>query len=49
MASIRKHIDGGSLVVIGITFVLFVVALFAKGFSHEMLLEAGVFPVSVKL
>jgi hypothetical protein len=49
MASIRKHIDGGSLVVIGITFVLFVVALFVKGFSREMLLEAGVFLVSVKL
>lgn len=49
MASMRKHIDGGSLVVIGITFGLFVVALFVKGFSHEMLLEAGVFLVSVKL
>jgi hypothetical protein len=49
MASMRKHIDGGSLVVIGITFVLFVVALFVKGFSREMLLEAGVFLVSVKL
>ena len=49
MATMRKHIDGGSLVVIGITFVLFVVALFVKGFSREMLLEAGVFLVSVKL
>ena len=49
MATMRKHIDGGSLVVIGITFGLFVVALFVKGFSHEMLLEAGVFLVSVKL
>ena len=49
MATMRKHIDGGSLVVIGITFGLFVVALFVKGFSHEMLLEGGVFLVSVKL
>ena len=49
MASMRKHIDGGSLVVIGITFGLFVIALFVKGFSREMLLEAGVFLVSVKL
>ncbi|HJV55859.1 MAG TPA: hypothetical protein VJ971_07780 [Methylomirabilota bacterium] len=49
MASMRKHIDGGSLVVIGTTFGLFVIALFVKGFSHEMLLEAGVFLVSVKL
>ncbi|HET8529605.1 MAG TPA: hypothetical protein VFO08_00540 [Methylomirabilota bacterium] len=49
MASMRKHIDGGSLVVIGTTFGLFVIALFVKGFSREMLLEAGVFLVSVKL
>ena len=46
---IRKHIDGGSLVVILMTLVLFVAALFEKGFSHDMLLEAGVFLVSVKL
>ncbi len=46
---IRKHVDGGSLVVILVTLVLFVAALFEKGFSHDMLLEAGVFLVSVKL
>jgi hypothetical protein len=46
---IRKHIDGGSLVVILVTLVLFVAALFEKGFSHDVLLEAGVFLVSVKL
>jgi hypothetical protein len=28
---------------------LFLLALFVKGFTHEMLLEAGVFLVSVKL
>jgi hypothetical protein len=49
MASMRKHIDGGSLVVIAITLALFVIALFEKGLSHDMLLEAGVFLVSVKL
>jgi hypothetical protein len=49
MASMRKHIDGGSLLVIVITLVLFVIALFEKGLSHDMLLEAGVFLVSVKL
>jgi len=32
-----------------ITFVLFAVALFAKGFTHDLLLEAGVLLVSVKL
>jgi len=49
MASLRKHIDTGSLVVIVLTLVLFVMALFEKGFTHEVLLEAGVFLVSVKL
>ena len=44
-----KFFDAGSLVVIVITFVLFVAALFAKGFTHDLLLEAGVFLVSVKL
>ena len=44
-----EHLDFGSLVVIVITFVLFVVALFVKGFVQDMLLEAGVFLVSVKL
>jgi hypothetical protein len=33
----------------GLTLVLFIVALFAKGFTHDLLLEAGVFLVSVKL
>ena len=38
-----------SLVVILITFILFVAALFVKGLKHDLLLEAGVFLVSVKL
>ena len=44
-----KHIDNGSMFVIITIFVLFVVALFVKGLAHEILLEAGVFLVSVKL
>jgi HAMP domain-containing protein len=44
-----RHLDRGSLIVILITFVLFVGALFAKGLSHDLLLEAGVFLISVKL
>jgi hypothetical protein len=44
-----KYFDAGSLIVILITFVLFVLALFTKGFTHDLLLEAGVFLVSVKL
>ena len=45
----NKNIDVASLVVIAITLVLFVLALFTKGFTHDLLLEAGVFLVSVKL
>ena len=49
MASRWRHLDTGSLAVMGLTLVLFVVALFAKGLTHDLLLEAGVFLVSVKL
>ncbi|MBU1054728.1 MAG: hypothetical protein KKC46_13020 [Proteobacteria bacterium] len=45
----REHFDVGSSVIIAITFVLFVLALFTKGLTHDLLLEAGVFLVSVKL
>lgn len=45
----RAYFDVGSLIVIVVTFVLFIVALFAKGFTHDLLLEAGVLLVSVKL
>jgi hypothetical protein len=47
--SMAKHFDGGSMIVIIVTFVLFILALFAKGFTQDLLLEAGVFLVSVKL
>ena len=45
----RNHFDPGSLVVIVLTLGLFLIALFAKGLTHDLLLEAGVFLVSVKL
>jgi len=35
--------------VITVTFLLFVVALFVKGIQHDVLLESAVFLVSVKL
>jgi hypothetical protein len=47
--NLSKHFDVGSLLVIAITFVLFVAAIFTTGFTHGLLLEAGVFLVSVKL
>ncbi|QXE92790.1 hypothetical protein KP001_09835 [Geomonas subterranea] len=48
MTQMRKN-DPGSIVVIIITFILFVAAVFFKGVTHDLLLEAGVFLVSVKL
>lgn len=44
-----KHYDPWAIVVIALTLILFVAALFLKGFSHDVLLETGVFLVSVKL
>ena len=49
MNETRKYFDAGSLLIIVITLVLFIIALFHKGFTQELLLEAGVFLVSVKL
>ncbi len=46
---LRDHFDGWSVVVIVLTFAFFVAALFVKGFTHDLLLEAGVFLVSIKL
>jgi cobalamin biosynthesis protein CobD/CbiB len=45
----NKHIDIGSLIIILITFFLFIIALFVKGLTKELLLEAGVLLVSIKL
>jgi hypothetical protein len=45
----RAILDIGSYITVGITLVLFVVALLVKGFTHDVLLEAGVFLVSIKL
>lgn len=44
-----KFFDSGTIFVIIVTGLLFIVALFVKGFTHELLLEAGVLLVSVKL
>jgi membrane protein implicated in regulation of membrane protease activity len=49
MPDIKGKLDLGSRLVIVITLALFVAALFVKGFGHDLLLEAGVFLVSVKL
>lgn len=44
-----KHFDPGIIIVIVITGLLFTVALFVKGFTNALLLEAGVLLVSIKL
>jgi hypothetical protein len=41
--------DPTSLAVIVCTLVLFILSLVEKGFTHEVLLEAAVFLVSIKL
>lgn len=45
----RKHFDFWSILVIVLTLILFVVALFITGLKHDLLLETGVFLISVKL
>ncbi len=47
--NISQHFGIGSIIVIVITFILFFVALFVKGFTHDLLIEIAVFLVSVKL
>ena len=45
----NKYFDTGAIIVIIVTFILFGVALFTKGWTHDLLLEAGVLLVSIKL
>lgn len=44
-----KHMDAGSMIVMALTFILFAGGAFTKGVTHDLLLEAGVFLVSLKL
>jgi hypothetical protein len=44
-----RYVDWASAGTIAITFALFAAAIWAKAFTHDLLLEAGVFLVSVKL
>jgi membrane protein implicated in regulation of membrane protease activity len=46
---IKKYLGPGTTLVLLITLALFIGALFFKGFTHDLLLEAAVFLVSVKL
>jgi hypothetical protein len=44
-----KSSDPWAILIIVLTCGLFSLALFLKGFTHDLLLEAGIFLVSVKL
>jgi hypothetical protein len=44
-----KSRDRAALVVIVLTTLLFIAALFLKGFTHDLLLEGAIFLVSAKL
>jgi hypothetical protein len=45
----KEYLSTTDLIVIIITIILFVIALFIKGLTHDMLLEAGILLVSVKI
>ncbi len=49
VSEMSNHSDIGSSIIIAFTFGLFAAAFLTKGFTHDLLLEAGVFLVSVKL
>jgi hypothetical protein len=49
MSRFHEHLDPASWLVLAVTLALFCTALFVKGLGHDLLLEAGVFLVSVKL
>jgi hypothetical protein len=49
VARTGTHLDLASWIVVFVTLVLFGTAVFVKGLGHDLLLEAGVFLVSVKL
>ena len=49
MVGTGRYLDRTSSAVVFITLALFVTAVFVKGIGHDLLIEAGVFLVSVKL
>lgn len=45
----KKYLSAADTTIIAITFLLFAIALFSKGFTHDLLLETGVLLVSIKI
>jgi hypothetical protein len=44
-----RNKDLGNAITIALTFILFIIALFTTGFTKDLLLEAGILLVSVKI
>ena len=42
----RSYFDSGSMAIIALTLVLFVIALLVNGFTHDLLQKCGLFLVS---
>ena len=49
MTQMKKNFDLANSITIALTFIFFTIALFATGFTKDLLLEAGVLVVSVKI
>ncbi len=45
----KKYLDIASTLTLMVTVILFMIAAFETGLTHDLLLEAGVFLVSAKL
>lgn len=45
----KNNFNLGNVLVIGITIIVFAIALVVKGFTHDLLLEVGVLLVSIKI
>jgi hypothetical protein len=49
MTQMKKNFDLANTITIALTIILFAIALFATGFTKDLLLEAGVLLVSIKI
>ncbi len=45
----KNYFDFATLFIMVLTLLLFILAIFLKGITHDLLLEAGVLLVSIKL
>ncbi len=45
----KNHLGVANIATIALTTIMFTIALFTKGFTHDLLIEAAVLLVSIKL